>query len=69
MMKKHEMKEHELFAGGHRLGGTTWGDGGNGEATIVMMDGGLDCITTWKDLPQGLAEAGGWPGLACDRDG
>ncbi|MDP3926541.1 MAG: hypothetical protein Q8Q84_24715, partial [Hydrogenophaga sp.] len=64
MMKKHEMKEHELLAGGHRLAATTWGDVGNGQPTIVMMHGGLDCITTWKDLPQVLAEASGWPVLA-----
>jgi len=69
MMKKHEMKEHELFAGGHRLAATTWGDVGNGQPSIVMMHGGLDCITTWKDLPQGLAEASGWPVLAYDRYG
>ena len=61
------MKEHELFAGGHRLAATTWGDVGNGQPTIVMMHGGLDCITTWKDLPQVLAEASGWPVLAYDR--
>lgn len=41
------MKQHELFAGGHRLAATTWGDVGNGQQTIVMMHGGLDCITTW----------------------
>ncbi|WP_127806013.1 alpha/beta hydrolase [Hydrogenophaga sp. NH-16] len=69
MMKKHEMKEHELFAGGHRLAATTWGDVGNGQPTIVMMHGGLDCITTWKDLPQVLVEASGWPVLAYDRYG
>jgi len=63
------MKEHELFAGGHRLAATTWGDVGNGQPTIVMMHGGLDCITTWKDLPQALAEASGWPVLAYDRFG
>jgi pimeloyl-ACP methyl ester carboxylesterase len=69
MMKEHEMKEHELFAGGHRLAATTWGDVGNGQPTIVMMHGGLDCITTWKDLPLVLAEASGWPVLAYDRYG
>ena len=69
MMKKNEMKEHELFAGGHRLAATTWGDVGNVQPTIVMMHGGLDCITTWKDLPQVLAEASGWPVLAYDRYG
>lgn len=63
------MKEHELFAGGHRLAATTWGDVGNGQPTIVMMHGGLDCITTWKDLPLVLAEASGWPVLAYDRYG
>lgn len=69
MLKRHEMKEHELFAGGHRLAATTWGDVGNAQPTIVMMHGGLDCITTWKDLPQVLAEASGWPVLAYDRYG
>ena len=63
------MKEHELFAGGHRLAATTWGDVGNGQPSIVMMHGGLDCITTWKDLPLVLAEASGWPVLAYDRYG
>ena len=63
------MKEHELFAGGHRLAATTWGDVGNGQPTIVMMHGGLDCITTWKDLPLMLAESSGWPVLAYDRYG
>lgn len=63
-------KEHELFAGGHRLAAATWGDVGSaGCPTIVMMHGGLDCITTWKDLPQALAEASGWPVLAYDRHG
>ncbi|MFZ2391692.1 alpha/beta hydrolase [Rhodoferax sp.] len=63
------MKEHELLAGGHRLAATTWGDVGNGRPTIVMMHGGLDCISTWKDLPQVVAEASGWPVLAYDRHG
>ena len=63
------MKEHELFAAGHRLAATTWGEIGAGCPTIVMMHGGLDCITTWKDLPQALAEASGWPVLAYDRFG
>ena len=63
------MKEHELFAAGHRLAATTWGEIGAGCPTIVMMHGGLDCITTWKDLPQALAEASGCPVLAYDRFG
>ncbi len=63
------MKEHELFAGGHRLAATTWGEIGAGCPTIVMMHGGLDCITTWRDLPQALAEASGCPVLAYDRWG
>lgn len=63
------MREHELFAGGHRLAATTWGEIGAGSPAIVMMHGGLDCITTWKDLPQALAEASGCPVLAYDRWG
>ena len=63
------VKEHELRAAGHRLAATTWGDVGKGRPTIVMMHGGLDCISTWKDLPQALAEATGWPVMAYDRYG
>jgi len=63
------MKGHELFAGGHRLAAGTWGDVGAGRPAIVMMHGGLDCITTWKDLPQALAEVSGWHVLAYDRHG
>lgn len=63
------MKTHELSACGHRLVATTWGESEAGRPTLVMMHGGLDCITTWKDLPQALAEASGWPVLAYDRLG
>lgn len=63
------MKEYELTAGGHGLAATTWGEVGKGRPTIVMMHGGLDCITTWKDLPQVMAETSGCPVLAYDRYG
>ena len=63
------MKEHEFMAGGHRLAASTWGEVGGDRPTIVMMHGGLDCITTWRDLPQALAEASGCPVLAYDRWG
>lgn len=63
------MKDHEFMAGGHRLAATTWGEVGGGRPTIVMMHGGLDCIATWKDLPQVIAEATGWPVLVYDRYG
>jgi pimeloyl-ACP methyl ester carboxylesterase len=63
------MKEHCIHAGGHRLAATTWGEVGGGRRTIVMMHGGLDCVTTWRDLPQMIAEATDMPVLAYDRYG
>lgn len=33
------------------------------------MHGGLDCISTWRDLPAALGEASGLPVLAYDRYG
>lgn len=63
------MQQHNFVAGGHRLGATSWGRISDSRPTIVMMHGGLDCTTTWKDLPQAIATATGLAVLSYDRFG
>lgn len=63
------MKQHQLIAGGRRLAAASWGQIEASRLTIVMMHGGLDCTSTWKDLPQKLHAATGLPVLSYDRYG
>lgn len=63
------MRHHELRAGGHRLTATTWGDIDGARPTVVMLHGGLDCTSTWKDLPEVIARTTGLAVLSYDRHG
>lgn len=63
------MEPHAFSAGGHRLSATVWGRIDAGKPVVVMMHGGLDCTTTWKDLPAGIAAVTGLAVLAYDRYG
>ncbi|MES2226552.1 MAG: alpha/beta hydrolase [Pseudomonadota bacterium] len=63
------MQQHEFRAGGHRLAATTWGRIDPARPTVVMLHGGLDCTSTWKDLPQAIAAATGLAVLSYDRWG
>lgn len=63
------MKEHRFSAGGHRLFATTWGDIGSDPTPVVMLHGGLDCTSTWKDLPAAIHAQTGHAVLSYDRYG
>jgi pimeloyl-ACP methyl ester carboxylesterase len=63
------VKAHEFFAGGHRLAARTWGRLDGGGPVVVMLHGGLDCTSTWKDLPEAIAQASGLAVLSYDRWG
>jgi pimeloyl-ACP methyl ester carboxylesterase len=63
------MQTHNFFAAGHRLAATTWGRIDSAQPTIVMLHGGLDCTSTWKDLPEAIAAATGLTVLSYDRYG
>jgi pimeloyl-ACP methyl ester carboxylesterase len=63
------MEQHEFMAGGHRLAATSWGRIEANRPTLVLMHGGLDCTSTWKDLPESLQAATGFPVLSYDRYG
>jgi pimeloyl-ACP methyl ester carboxylesterase len=63
------MQTHDFYATGHRLAATTWGRVDPAQPTIVMLHGGLDCTSTWKDLPVAIVEATGLTVLSYDRYG
>lgn len=63
------MQQHELSAGGHRLAAFTWGRLDGEHPVIVMLHGGLDCTSTWRDLPEAIARATGLPVMSYDRWG
>ena len=37
--------------------------------TLVLLHEGLGCVALWKDFPEALAAATGWPVLAYSRQG
>lgn len=63
------MQQHEFVAGGHRLSASSWGDLDAGGPVVVMLHGGLDCTSTWRNLPQAIAETTGLAVLSYDRWG
>jgi len=63
------VQEHQFTAGGHRLSATSWGGIDGTRPVVVMLHGGLDCTSTWKDLPEAIAAATGMPVLSYDRCG
>lgn len=63
------MQAHVFRAGGRRLAASTWGRVDGGGPVVVMLHGGLDCTSTWKDLPQAIAQATGLAVLSYDRWG
>ncbi len=63
------MKQHRLVAGGRSLAATSWGRIDGEAPVLVMMHGGLDCTSTWKDLPEAIARASGLAVLSYDRWG
>lgn len=63
------MQEHEFVAGGHRLSARSWGRLDGGRPVVVMLHGGLDCTSTWRDLPQAIADSTQLPVLSYDRWG
>lgn len=64
-----DMQLHDFHANGHRLAATSWGRIDPTQPTIVMMHGGLDCTSTWKDLPEAIAAETGLAVLSYDRYG
>ncbi|KPV01914.1 hypothetical protein APR50_14100 [Variovorax paradoxus] len=63
------MEQHLLVAGGRSLAATAWGRIDSEAPVIVMMHGGLDCTSTWKDLPEAIARTSGLAVLSYDRWG
>ncbi|WP_298214997.1 alpha/beta fold hydrolase [Acidocella sp.] len=63
------MDRHMIMAGGHQLAAFTWGRVEGGAPVVVMMHGGLDCTSTWKDLPESIAATTGLAVLSYDRWG
>ena len=63
------MELHHLTAGGHGLAAYSWGRFDGDAPVIVMMHGGLDCTSTWKDLPESIARESGLAVLSYDRWG
>ncbi|MDP1691153.1 MAG: alpha/beta hydrolase [Burkholderiaceae bacterium] len=47
----------------------SWGAIGGPRPVVVLLHGGLDCTSTWKDLPQQIAAATGLAVLSYDRWG
>ena len=63
------IEQHRLVAGGRSLAATSWGRIDSEAPVIVMMHGGLDCTSTWKDLPEAIARTSGLAVLSYDRWG
>lgn len=63
------MQKHEFNAGGHCLSAWIWGRIDPARPVVVMLHGGLDCTSTWKDLPQAIADTTQLPVLSYDRWG
>ena len=62
------MQQHDVVAGGHRLSAWTWGRIDSTRPVIVMLHGGLDCTSTWRDLPQVIADTTQQIGRASCRE-
>ncbi|KPU99556.1 hypothetical protein APR51_42945 [Variovorax paradoxus] len=69
MSEGPRMEQHLLVAGGRSLAATAWGRIDSEAPVIVMMHGGLDCTSTWKDLPEAIARTSGLAVLSYDRWG
>jgi pimeloyl-ACP methyl ester carboxylesterase len=63
------MQQHEFVAAGHRLSAWSWGRIDGTRPVVVMLHGGLDCTSTWRDLPQTIADSTQLPVLSYDRWG
>ena len=63
------MQQHDVVAGGHRLSAWSWGRIDGTRPVVVMLHGGLDCTSTWRDLPQMIADTTQLPVLSYDRWG
>jgi alpha-beta hydrolase superfamily lysophospholipase len=63
------MKSFDIHARGRRLAVSQWGVVQAGAPTWVLMHGGLDCTSTWKDLPERLHALTGLPVVSYDRYG
>jgi pimeloyl-ACP methyl ester carboxylesterase len=68
-MRHQRVQEHQFTAGGHRLNARTWGSIDGTRPVVVMLHGGLDCTSTWKDLPEAIGATTGMPVLSYDRWG
>ena len=69
MTEGPHVEQHILVAGGHGLAATSWGRIDDEAPVILMMHGGLDCTSTWKDLPEAISRASGLAVLSYDRWG
>jgi pimeloyl-ACP methyl ester carboxylesterase len=56
-----------LEVAGHRLE-HAW-HGARGGPTLVFLHEGLGCVQLWRDFPQRLSEATGWPAFVYSRAG
>lgn len=65
----HLRQSHRFTAGGRQLAATTWGQIDAAKPTLVMLHGGLDCTSTWRDLPEAIVAATGLAVLSYDRYG
>ena len=54
---------------GHRLATRTVGSLTSGDVPLVLLHGGVDCISTWRYFPEQLAARTGHPVVAYDRWG
>ena len=63
------MQQHDVVAGGPRLSAWSWGRIDGTRPVVVMLHGGLDCTSTWRDLPQMIADTTQLPVLSYDRWG
>ncbi len=56
-------------ASGKRLECRCWGDVPSDGRAVVLLHEGLGCVALWRDFPQRLHEALGWPVMAYSRAG
>lgn len=63
------MKTFDIVARGRRLAVSQWGEVQSGMPTWVLMHGGLDCTSTWKDVPERLNALTRLPVVSYDRYG
>ena len=63
------MQDHQFTGGDRTLAARSWGRIDAGAPVVVMLHGGLDCTSTWKDLPEQIAQRTGLAVLSYARWG